>query len=61
MIILILHRNKPRLMFINILHPVLMCVYFSTSPRNSATPSRCPAIQVNSVIINLKIALDPTG
>lgn len=61
MIIPLLHRNKPRLKFTNILYPVLMCVYFSTSPSNSATPGRCPAIQLNFDIINLKIALDPTG
>lgn len=53
MIIPILHRDKPRLMFTKILHPV-------TSPSNSAT-RRCPAIQLNSDIINLNIALDPTG
>lgn len=61
MIIPILHRSKPRLMFTNILQPIPMCVGFATSPSNSAPPAGCPTPQINSDTIYLEIALDPTG
>lgn len=61
MIIPILYRNKPRLMFTNILQPVPMCVGFATPPSNSATPTGCPTTQINFDIIYLEIALDPTA
>lgn len=44
-----------------ILTPILMCVFFSTLPRNSLTSTGWPTIQLNSDIIYLDVISDLIG